>query len=162
MYSKYSMDSFFVSKMHVYSCIGLQICTYVKKYKFAYQGGRVQFCTPLQRIKNLYTFTEDYKFVHLCRVIQICTPKWKSTDFVHPYRGLQICITSQRITNLYSFTEDYKFVHLCKGLQICVPWCLHTRSLTGVHWITAMEYHCNHYWGHLRPQSWPHCCSVLW
>jgi len=109
-----------------------------------------RFCTPLQRMKNLYTFTDDYKFVHLCRVIQICTPRWKSTDFVHPYRGLKICIPSQRITNSYTFTEDYKFVHLCKGLQICVPWCLHTRLLTGVHWITAMGYHSNHYWGHLR------------
>ena len=103
MYSKYSMDSFFVSKMHVYSCIGLQICTYVKDYKFAYQGGRVQFCTPLQRITNLYNFTEDYKFVHL-------------------HRGLQIFTPLQRITNLcalmFTHTIDRCTLDHCHGVPL--------------------------------------------
>jgi len=132
----------------------------------------IQICIPRWKSTILYTLIEDYKFVHLHRGLQICTPlqgntnlhtKVESTDFVHPYRGLQICIPSQRITklictpsqgitNLYTFAKDYKL--------FCVPWCLHTRSFTGVHWITAMEYHCNHYWGHLRLTTLLQCIVI--
>jgi len=120
MYSKYSMDSFFTSKMHVCSCIGLQICTYVCE--------GIQICIPRWKSTILYTLSEDYKFVHLHRGLQICTPLQSNTNLhtkVEEYRFWPL----QRITNLYTFTEDYKtnlhtftenykFVHLCKGLQI--------------------------------------------
>jgi len=145
MYSKYRMNSFFTSKMHVCSCIGLQICTSVKEYKFAYQGGRVQFCTPLQRITNLYTFTEDYKFVHLCRVIQICTPRWKS----------RFCTPLQRITNLSTITEDYKFVYNHRGLQICTP----SQRITNLYtFVQFVQFVCLDFYIHVH---WQVCTGSL-
>jgi len=66
----------------------LQICTpsYVKEYKFAHQGGILQFCTPN-------------------RGLQFCTPSQKIIKILYLHRGFQICIPLQRISNLILFVD---------------------------------------------------------